>query len=56
MIIFFYVNVEELNDILRINGYTEVDKDDDIDELQFNKEDYDGHGDDEIEEEEDNSD
>jgi hypothetical protein len=27
-----------------------------IDELQFNKEDYDGHGDDEIKEEEDNSD
>ena len=56
MIIFFYVNVEELNDILTINGYTEVDRYDDIDELQFNKEYYDGHGDDEIEEEENNSD
>jgi predicted metal-dependent hydrolase len=27
------VNVEELNDILRINGHIEVDWDDDIDEL-----------------------
>jgi hypothetical protein len=31
--IFVNVDVEELNDILRTNEHTKVDKDDDIDEL-----------------------
>jgi hypothetical protein len=35
--------------------HTEIDEDNDIDELQFNEEDYDEHDDDEIEEKEDNS-
>jgi len=42
---------------MRTNGHAEVDEDDDIDKLQFNEEDCNGHDDDEIEEEEeDNSD
>jgi hypothetical protein len=45
-------DVEKLNDILKTNGYTKVDKDDEIDKLQFNEEDYDGHDYYKIEEEE----
>jgi hypothetical protein len=44
---------------MRTNGHAEVDEDNDIDKLQFNEEDYNGHDDDdeiEEEEEEDNSD
>jgi hypothetical protein len=41
-----------LNDILITSGHTKVDEDDDIDEQQFNIEDYGGHDDDEIDEEE----
>jgi len=38
---------------MRTNWHTEVDKNDHINELQFNEEDYNGHdNDDEIEEEE----
>jgi hypothetical protein len=51
--IFVAVNAKELNNILRINGYTKIDKDNKIDELQFNKEEDDGHNDDKIEEEDD---
>jgi len=40
-----YVDVDELNDILSTSEYTEVDKDDEINQLQFNKED-DGHAND----------
>ena len=47
----------ELNDdLLRTNGHTEFDKDYEINEFQFNEEDYDGHDNDEIEEEKDNFD
>jgi hypothetical protein len=44
--------------ISRTSGHIKVDEDDEINELQFNEEDYDEHGDDEIEEEKekDNSD
>jgi hypothetical protein len=49
--VFVDVDVEELNDVLRTNGYTEVNEDDDIDDHQFNEEDYDGYDDDEIKEE-----
>jgi len=57
-IFFFYVDVKELNDVLITSGHTKVDEDDDIDEHQFNEEDYEGHDDDKIkeEEEEDNFD
>jgi hypothetical protein len=37
---------------LKTNGYTKVNEDDDIDELQFNEVDYDGHDNNEIKEEE----
>jgi hypothetical protein len=47
------VDIEELNDILRTSGHTQVNEDDDSD--QINVEDCDGYDDDEIEEE-DNSD
>jgi hypothetical protein len=40
---------------LRISRHTEVDEDNDIDEFQFNEEDYDEHGNHGIEKEEDNS-
>jgi hypothetical protein len=40
-----YVDIDELNDILSTSEYTEVDKDDEINQLQFNKED-DGHAND----------
>ena len=40
-----YVDVDELNDILSTSEYTEVDKDDEINQLQFNKKD-DGHAND----------
>jgi hypothetical protein len=56
--IFVDVDVEELNDVMRTSGHIKVNEGDDIDEHQFNEEDYDGHDDDEIkeeEEEEDNS-
>jgi len=56
---FVYVDIEELNDVLRTNRHTQGDEDDDIDKHQFNEEDYDGHDDDKIGEEEgeeDNSD
>jgi hypothetical protein len=36
---------------LRTNGHTKFNKDDEINELQFNEEDYDGHDIDEIKEE-----
>ena len=41
-----------MNDILKTSGYIKVDKDDEIDKLYFNEEDYDGHDDYKIEEEE----
>ena len=41
------LNVEELNDVLRINGHTQVDEDDDNEEI--NVEDCDGYDDDKIE-------
>ena len=51
------VDAVELNDdLLRTNGHTEFDKDYEINEFQFNEEDYDGHDNDEIEEEKDNFD
>jgi hypothetical protein len=56
---FVHVDIEELNDVLRTNRHTQGDEDDDIDKHQFNEEDYDGHDDDKIGEEEgeeDNSD
>jgi hypothetical protein len=40
-----YVDVDELNDILSTSEHIEVDKDDEINQLQFNKED-DGHAND----------
>jgi hypothetical protein len=40
--IFIGVRVKKLNNILRINGYTKIDKDNKINELQFNKEKDDG--------------
>ncbi|KAL9336455.1 hypothetical protein Peur_070943 [Populus x canadensis] len=46
---FVDVDIEELNDILRTSGYTQVNENDDSDE--FNVEDCDGYDDDEIEEE-----
>jgi hypothetical protein len=49
---FVNVDAKELNDILITSGHTKVDEDDDIDEQQFNIEDYGGHDDDEIKEEE----
>ena len=53
--IFIDVDFEELNDVLKASRHTEVDEDDDIDEHQFNEEDYDIRDNDEIEEEKDNS-
>jgi hypothetical protein len=53
--IFIDVDFEELNDVLKASRHTEVDEDDDIDEHQFNEEDYDICDNDEIEEEKDNS-
>ena len=56
---FVHVDIEELNDVQRTNRHTQGDEDDDIDKHQFNEEDYDGHDDDKIGEEEgeeDNSD
>jgi hypothetical protein len=41
---------------LRTSEHEKFDKDDEINELQFNEEDYDGHDNDEIEEEKDNFD
>jgi hypothetical protein len=41
---------------LRTSGHAKFDKDDEINELQFNEEDYDGHDNDGIEEEKDNFD
>jgi len=38
---FIDVGVDELNDILRTSRYTEVDEDDEIDDLQFNEDDDD---------------
>jgi hypothetical protein len=49
---FVDINAKELNDILITNRHTKVDEDDDIDDQQFNKEDYSGHDDDENKEEE----
>jgi len=49
---FVHVDIEELNDVLRTNRHTQGDEDDDIDKHQFNEEDYDGHDDDKIGEEE----
>jgi len=40
-----YVDIDELNDILSTSEYTEVDKNDEINQLQFNKKD-DGHAND----------
>ena len=40
---------------MRTNKHVEVDEDDDIYEHQFNKENYDRHHNDKIDEEEDNS-
>jgi hypothetical protein len=37
--------LEELNDILKTSGHTVVDEDDNIDEHQFNEQDYDRHDD-----------
>ena len=56
-ITFVDVNAEKLNDILRTGGHTEVNEDDEINNLQFNEENDDGHDDDEKddEEEEDNT-
>jgi hypothetical protein len=53
--IFIDVDFEKLNDVLKASRHTEVDEDDDIDEHQFNEEDYDIRDNDEIEEEKDNS-
>ena len=53
---FIDVNADELNNILRTSGYTKVNEDDDINELQFNEENYDGHDDDKIKEEKDSFD
>ncbi|KAL9403815.1 hypothetical protein Peur_000787 [Populus x canadensis] len=50
-IIFVDVNTEELNEILRTGGHTQVNEDDKINDLQFNEEDDDGNDDDEKEEE-----
>jgi hypothetical protein len=49
---FVDIDANELNDILITNRHTKVDEDDDIDEHQFNIEDYGGHDDDENKEEE----
>ena len=49
-----FVDVEELNDVLRTNKYTQVDEDDDNDEI--NIKDCDEDDDNGIKEEEDNSD
>ena len=49
-----FVDVEELNDVLRTNEYTQVDEGDDSNEI--NIKDCDEDNDDEIKEEEDNSD
>ena len=56
-ITFVDVNAEKLNNILRTGGHTEVNEDDEINNLQFNEENDDGHDDDEKddEEEEDNT-
>jgi len=48
---FVDVNIEELNDVLRTNEYTEVNEDDDS--YEINIEDYDGDDNDEIEEDDD---
>jgi hypothetical protein len=48
------VDIEKLNDVQRTIGHTKIDEDDGIDEHQLNEEYYDGHKDDEIDEEEDN--
>jgi hypothetical protein len=48
--VYVNVDVDELNDVLRTIEHTKVNEDDDIDDHQFNKDDYDGHdNDDEIE-------
>jgi len=49
--IFIDIDARDLNDILRTNGHTKFNKDDEINELQFNEEDYDEHDIDEIKEE-----
>jgi hypothetical protein len=43
------LNFEELNNVLRTNGHTQVDEDDDSEEI--NVEDCDGYDDDKIEKE-----
>ena len=50
--IFFYGDVKELNNVLITSGHIKVDEDDDIDKHQFNEENYNGHDDDKIKEEE----
>ncbi|KAL9366701.1 hypothetical protein Peur_037900 [Populus x canadensis] len=57
-ITFVDVNAEKLNDILRTGEHTEINEDDEINNLQFNEENDDGHDDyknDDEEEEEDNT-
>jgi hypothetical protein len=51
---FIIVDVDELNDVLRISGHTKVNEDDDSNEI--NIKDCNGDDDDEIKEKEDNSD
>jgi hypothetical protein len=51
--IFVDVDAKELNDVLSSSGHTQVDEDDDSDEI--NVEDCDGNEDESINEEEDNS-
>jgi len=51
---FVITDIEELNNVLRTNWYTQVDEDDNSDEI--NVEYCDGNDNDEIEKEEDNSD
>jgi hypothetical protein len=41
--VIFLVVLFVINDVLRTNGHTVVNKDDDIDKKQFNKEDYCGY-------------
>jgi len=52
---FFDVDVEELDDVLRTSGHTEVDEDDDSDETNVEDCDEDDNNEDEIEEEEEKS-
>jgi hypothetical protein len=52
--IFIDIDIKELNDVLSSSGHTQVDQDDDSDEI--NVENCDGDEDKSIDEEEDNSD